>query len=186
MAERTGQRVAAFALAGVFFFSSVALTGFVIWQIRKDSKATTSQDTPDQKPPTNNNQQNQETTKLKGTQLANFTPITEPVGSLQAIDLKEGTGDTVATGASVTVHYTGALTATGIIFESSKDSGQPASFPLSGVIQGWQQGVPGMKVGGTRRLIIPYALAYGEAGSPPTIPAKADLVFDIELISINK
>jgi FKBP-type peptidyl-prolyl cis-trans isomerase len=184
MAERTGQRVAAFALAAVFFFSSVALTGFVIWQIRKDSKATTEQNLPEQTPtPPTNNQQ--ETSKLKGTQLANFTPITEPVGSLQAIDLKEGTGDTVATGASVTVHYTGALTATGIIFESSKDSGQPASFPLSGVIQGWQQGVPGMKVGGTRRLIIPYALAYGEAGSPPSIPAKADLVFDIELISIN-
>lgn len=181
MAERTGQRVAAFTLAAVFFISSVALTGFVIWQIRKDSKATTSQKVPDQTP--NNNQQ--ETGKLKGTQLANFTPITQPVDALQKIDTKEGTGDTVAPGASVTVHYTGALASTGIIFESSKDSGQPASFPLSGVIQGWQQGVPGMKVGGTRRLIIPYALAYGEAGSGSTIPPKSDLVFDIELISIN-
>jgi FKBP-type peptidyl-prolyl cis-trans isomerase len=183
MSKRAGQRVAAFVLAGVFFLSSVALTFFVIWQINKDSKSTT-QNTPDQ-PPTNSNK-TEGTTKLKGTPLADFTPITEPVGSLKAIDTKEGTGAVVQPGASVTVHYTGALTSTGIIFESSKDSGKPASFPLSGVIQGWQQGVPGMKVGGTRRLIIPYALAYGDAGSPPTIPAKADLVFDIELISIDK
>jgi len=182
MSKPAGQRVAALVLAAVFFFSSIALTGFVIWQIRKDSKSN-NQSLPDQTPPTN---APKETTKLQGTKLANFTPITTPVDTLQAIDLTQGNGDPVKAGASVTVHYTGALAATGIIFESSKDSGKPASFPLSGVIKGWQDGVPGMKVGGTRRLIIPYAQAYGEAGSPPKIPAKADLVFDIELISIDK
>ena len=181
MAERTGQRVAAFVLAGVFFISSVALTGFVIWQIRRDSQATTSQNIPEQTP-TNNNK---ESTKLEGTKLANFTPTTTPVTELQKIDLVEGTGATAAAGANVTVHYTGALVSTSLIFESSKDSGNPATFGLDGLIKGWQDGIPGMKAGGTRRLIIPYAQAYGEAGSPPKIPAKADLVFDIELKSVN-
>ncbi|MEI7632308.1 MAG: FKBP-type peptidyl-prolyl cis-trans isomerase [bacterium] len=199
MSERAGQRIAAFALAGVFFFSSVALTGFVIWQIRKDSQ-TSSADTSNsatdtsaikaadaarikqqQEQPQNTPQEG----KLKGTKLADFTSQEQLVTDLQKIDLVEGTGNAVATGAKVTVHYTGALVSNGIIFESSKDGGKPASFPLSGVIKGWQDGVPGMKVGGKRRLVIPYALAYGEAGSPPSIPAKSDLVFDIELISID-
>ncbi|MEO7364417.1 MAG: FKBP-type peptidyl-prolyl cis-trans isomerase, partial [Candidatus Saccharimonadales bacterium] len=98
-----------------------------------------------------------------------------------------GTGAEVKTGDSVTVDYTGAVAATGIIFQSSLDSGQPASFPLANVIKGWQEGVPGMKVGGTRRLLIPAALAYGP--NPPGgsgIPANADLVFDITLRSIDK
>jgi FKBP-type peptidyl-prolyl cis-trans isomerase len=84
------------------------------------------------------------------------------------------------------VHYTGALASTGVIFESSKDGGKTATFGLGQVIKGWQDGVPGMKVGGKRRLVIPYADAYGEAGSPPSIPAKSDLVFDIELVAVNK
>ncbi|NBU33559.1 FKBP-type peptidylprolyl isomerase [bacterium] len=182
MAERTSQRIAALLLAGVFFISSVALTGFVIWQIRKDSKVTSSQVLPDQTP-TNSNKK--ETTKLEGTKLANFTPLTAVVTDLQKTDLVPGTGKEATAGANITVHYTGALAATGTIFESSKDSGKPATFGLNGLIKGWQDGIPGMKEGGTRRLVIPYAQAYGEAGSPPKIPAKSDLVFDIELISVN-
>ncbi len=187
MSERAGQRVAAFALAGVFFFSSVALTGFVIWQIRKDSQTAAPQtDSAAAAAAAKQAQQNTpQEGKLKGTKLADFTALTTPVSALQKIDITEGSGNPVPDGAKVTVHYTGALASTGIIFESSKDSGKPASFPLSSVIKGWQEGVPGMKVGGKRRLVIPYALAYGDAGSPPTIPAKADLVFDIELVSID-
>ncbi|HSX32179.1 MAG TPA: FKBP-type peptidyl-prolyl cis-trans isomerase, partial [Candidatus Saccharimonadales bacterium] len=85
------------------------------------------------------------------------------------------------------VDYTGAVAATGVIFQSSLDSGQPVSFPLGNVIQGWQEGIPGMKVGGTRRLIIPAAKAYG--ASPPqgsNIPANADLVFDVTLHKIGQ
>jgi FKBP-type peptidyl-prolyl cis-trans isomerase len=182
MAERTSQRIAALLLAGVFFISSVALTGFVIWQIRKDSKATSSQVLPDQTPIKSNKK---ETAKVQGTKLENFTPSEAPVTELQKIDIVEGTGAVAKPGSNVTVHYTGALVATGEIFESSKDSGTPATFGLNGLIKGWQEGIPGTKVGGTRRLVIPYAQAYGEAGSPPKIPAKADLVFDIELISVN-
>lgn len=180
MSERAGQRIAALVLAAVFFISSVALTGFVIWQVRKDSQ--NGQSLPEQTPVNNNKT---EGAKLKGTQLADFTPLTSLVTTLQKTDLTVGTGAEAPVGANVTVHYTGALAATGIIFESSKDSGNPATFGLEQVIKGWQDGVPGMKAGGKRRLVIPYVDAYGEAGSPPSIPAKSDLVFDIELISIN-
>jgi FKBP-type peptidyl-prolyl cis-trans isomerase len=181
MSERAGQRIAAFVLAAVFFVSSVALTGFVIWQIRKDSQD--SQSLPDQTPVNNDKK---ETNKLQGTKLADFTPLSEQVASLQKTDLVVGTGEEAPIGANVTVHYTGALASTGVIFESSKDGGKTATFGLGQVIKGWQDGVPGMKVGGKRRLVIPYADAYGEAGSPPSIPAKSDLVFDIELVAVNK
>lgn len=187
MAERTGQRVAALVLAAVFFFSSVALTGFVIWQIRKDSKATTSQNTPEQTP-TNTNKK--ETTKLEGTQLANFTPITTPVTEIQKTDLVEGTGTVVEAGASVTAHYTGAYAATGVIFQSSKDTGKPVPFSLSGVIAGWTEGVPGMKVGGTRRLVIPAEKAYGPVGANGETKDASGrplgpLVFDVEITAVN-
>lgn len=117
--------------------------------------------------------------------LDDFTPI-DSVPELQIIDRVEGTGDVVAANATVTCHYTGAIAKTGAVFQSSHDFGRAISFPLNGVIQGWTEGVPGMKVGGTRRLIIPAAKAYGS--TPPYgsgIPADADLVFDIELVSID-
>jgi FKBP-type peptidyl-prolyl cis-trans isomerase len=123
--------------------------------------------------------------KLQGTTLENFTPVAH-VDKLQATDTVVGTGPTVQPGATVTVDYTGAVAATGVIFQSSLDTGQPVSFGLSQVIPGWTDGVPGMKVGGTRRLLIPAAQAYG--ANPPSgsgIPANADLVFDITLHKIG-
>lgn len=122
--------------------------------------------------------------KYEGTKLPNFDPI-EKVNELEKIDTEVGTGDEVQAGATVTVHYTGALCANGIIFQSSHDMGQPITFPLSGVIAGWRDGVPGMKVGGTRRLVIPADQAYGASSPAPNIPANSDLVFDIELIEIR-
>lgn len=133
-----------------------------------------------------NQSQNKEG-KLQGTKLSGFTPETSPYDKLQTIDLKEGTGDTVKPGDTVTVDYTGAVASTGVIFQSSLDTGQPVSFPLSNVIRGWQEGIPGMKVDGTRRLLIPAALAYG--ANPPQgsgIPANADLVFDVTLHKIGQ
>jgi FKBP-type peptidyl-prolyl cis-trans isomerase len=97
------------------------------------------------------------------------------------MDLVPGNGAAVAPGGTVTAHYTGALAKDGTIFQSSKDTGQPFTAPLTGVIPGWQQGIPGMKAGGTRRLVIPANLAYG-AQEQGNIPANSDLVFDIELI----
>lgn len=118
--------------------------------------------------------------------LSNFTPISS-VPTLQKIDTVVGTGAEVQAGATVSVHYTGAVAATGAIFQSSKDFGpNPVTFPLSGVIKGWTDGIPGMKIGGTRRLVIPAAMAYGATPPPGSgIPANADLVFDVELIAIK-
>ena len=123
-------------------------------------------------------------TPLEGTKLEAFTPLAT-VTELQSIDLVEGTGETVPEQATITAHYTGALAADGTIFQSSHDGAQPATFGLYQVIAGWTQGVPGMKVGGTRRLIIPSALAYGSRRAAANIPPNSDLVFDIELLEIQ-
>lgn len=122
-------------------------------------------------------------TQREGTKLANFTPLSK-VETLQIIDTIIGTGDEVPAGATITAHYTGALCKDGTIFQSSHDFGDPATFPLDRVIPGWTQGVPGMKVGGTRRLIIPSELAYGSARAAANIPPNSDLVFDIELVAL--
>ncbi|MFZ2494863.1 MAG: FKBP-type peptidyl-prolyl cis-trans isomerase [Candidatus Saccharimonadales bacterium] len=122
--------------------------------------------------------------KYEGTKLADFEPR-DQVTELEIIDKEIGTGDEVSPGATVTAHYTGALCKNGIIFQSSHDFGDAISFPLDGVIKGWQQGVPGMKVGGWRRLIIPAEMAYGPNSPSSNIPANSDLVFDIELVAIK-
>jgi peptidylprolyl isomerase len=123
--------------------------------------------------------------------LATKPTVTVPTGpaptKLVTKDLVQGTGQTVKPGQTVTVNYVGDLYKTGKEFDSSWKTGQPATFPLTagGVIQGWVQGIPGMKVGGRRELIIPASLAYGKAGRPPTIPANSPLVFVVDLLSIS-
>lgn len=126
---------------------------------------------------------NTEQPQLEGTKLADFEPLAA-VPELQIIDLVEGTGDVVPENATITAHYTGALCKDGTIFQSSHDFGKPATFGLNQVVAGWTKGVPGMKVGGTRRLIIPSALAYGSVRAAANIPPNSDLVFDIELVSL--
>jgi peptidylprolyl isomerase len=126
---------------------------------------------------------NDQSTKLEGTKLSNFTPL-QQVSELQITDIVEGTGATVSKGATITAHYTGALCSDGTIFQSSHDFGKPVTFGLDQVIAGWTKGVPGMKVGGTRRLVIPAELAYGSVRAAANIPPNSDLVFDIELVSL--
>jgi len=104
--------------------------------------------------------------------------------SLVSVDIVKGGGATVATGASVTVHYTLMAWSTGNIVESSWTSGQPVSFPLSGVIKGWQEGIPGMREGGRRLLIVPPALGYGATASGP-IAANETLIFVVDLIKVG-
>src|SRR5688572_12968725 len=162
---RTRDRVIALVLAIVFFATSAGVSVLVIWQLFQDNKEakTVNQDL---------NNQN----LLQGTQLADFTPV-EKVDSIQTIDLEAGNGQEVKAGDTITVDYTGALAATGVIFQSTLDMGQKFTTALEtpGIIQGWIDGVPGMKVGGKRRILIPTAKAYGE-NPPEGIPANADLV----------
>lgn len=123
-------------------------------------------------------------TKYEGTKLADFEPI-DSVTELQIIDLEPGTGTEVQPGDKITAHYTGALCKNGIIFQSSHHFGNPVTFGLNQVIAGWTEGVPGMKVGGMRRLIIPSEKAYGSVRAASNIPPNSDLVFDIELVDIK-
>lgn len=102
---------------------------------------------------------------------------------LKIIDVVVGDGDEAPEGGTVTVHYTGYLE-DGTVFDSSVARRQPFATSLNRVIQGWTKGIPGMRIGGQRRLIIPPELAYGEAGSGAVIPPNATLIFDVELLEI--
>jgi len=103
---------------------------------------------------------------------------------MQYIVLTEGTGATPVATDKVTTHYHG-TTIDGNVFDSSVDRGQPASFPVSGVIPGWVEALQLMKVGAKWRLFIPPNLAYGERGAGPKIGPYSTLIFEVELISIN-
>jgi hypothetical protein len=113
------------------------------------------------------------------------------IGSIDYVEVRDGSGATVRSGQCAYMHYTGWL-ANGRRFETSRDTSgtgfdlPPLSVVLGAkaVIQGWDTGIPGMKVGGVRRLYIPHRFAYGVMGSPPRIPPRTDLIFDIELMAI--
>ena len=104
-------------------------------------------------------------------------------------DTTPGTGEQAKAGAHVKVHYTGWLWQDGVAgrkFDSSKDRGQPFDFPLGAghVIRGWDEGVAGMKVGGTRQLLIPPEMGYGARGAGGVIPPNATLLFEVELLGV--
>ena len=109
-------------------------------------------------------------------------PSSPPPTELEIVDLVSGDGDEAAEGATVTTHYVGHSWSTGKQFDASWDRGQPLSFPLSAVIAGWTQGIPGMKVGGRRLLVIPPDLGYGRAGAGADIGPDETLVFVIDLV----
>jgi len=113
-------------------------------------------------------------------------PITTTPSGLIIEELVLGEGAAAATGQSVTVHYTGWLT-DGKKFDSSKDRNDPFVFPLGAghVIRGWDEGVEGMKVGGSRKLTIPPELGYGARGAGGVIPPNAILVFEVELLGVG-
>lgn len=114
------------------------------------------------------------------------TRSSSPSGQLKIEDIQVGTGIEATKGSLVTVHYTGTLE-NGTKFDSSVDRGEPFTTPIGEgrVIKGWDEGIPGMKVGGKRRLTIPSEMGYGTRGSPPTIPPNATLIFDVELLEIK-
>lgn len=184
------ERVFALVAAVLFFASSVGVSIFVILQMRNEHKIAASETagvSNTNQSSANSSTQNKPTEKtvLEGTKLQDFTSLAK-IDKLQAKDTVVGTGEEVKAGATVTAHYTGALAKDGTIFQSSHDGkNQPVQFPLTSVIAGWTQGVPGMKVGGTRRLFIPAQLAYGAQSPAANIPANSDLVFDIEITAVT-
>jgi FKBP-type peptidyl-prolyl cis-trans isomerase len=111
--------------------------------------------------------------------------LSDNQGQLMITDIVEGTGAEALPGTNVTVHYVGTLE-NGQVFDSSVARGEPFVFPLGAgmVIQGWEQGVAGMKVGGKRRLVIPPELGYG-AQAVGTIPANSTLIFEVELLDVQ-
>ena len=113
-------------------------------------------------------------------------PIPEQINGLKIEEIVVGAGTEAKTGNTVSVHYTGTLF-NGTKFDSSLDHGEPFSFTIGqgSVIQGWEQGIPGMKVGGKRKLTIPPALAYGDRAVGNAIPANSTLVFEVELLSVQ-
>ena len=114
--------------------------------------------------------------------------ITPPKGdaptTLQTKDIIAGTGAEVLPTSTLTVHYTLMSWSNGAIVESSWSGGQPATFPLSGVIVGWQEGLPGAKAGGRRLLVIPADKAYGPNGSGPIGPNET-LIFVVDIIAVS-
>ena len=168
-------RVIALAIAILFFgFASALTIGIIVQAIISHNHSNPAS------PPSTNSQAQ----SLTGTQLSGFTPVAQ-VPSLKISDTKTGTGALAKAGDTITVDYTGAVASTGVIFQSTQGA-QPVSLSLSQVIKGWQLGIPGMKVGGTRQLLIPASEAYGT--SPPQgsgIPANAPLVFNITLEKIG-
>jgi peptidylprolyl isomerase len=102
---------------------------------------------------------------------------------LVVTDITIGDGAEATPGAQVTVHYVGVDFETGEQFDASWDRGESITFPLAGLIAGWQEGIPGMRVGGRRQLVIPPALAYGESGGHRL--AGRTLVFIIDLLGVN-
>ncbi len=124
--------------------------------------------------------------KVSGAPAAKPTielPGGDPPTALHSSDLAEGDGPAAQRGATVTTHYVGVSWLTGRQFDSSWDRGKPLSFGLGRVIEGWQEGIPGMRPGGRRLLVIPPAMAYGAQSPSPDIAASDTLVFVIDLVA---
>src|ERR1039458_2508983 len=140
----TRKRDRAFAAFGaiLFLITSSALTIAVIYSIVQQNSANKASTAPASSTNPSSSTTNQ--SKLTGTNMQNFTPTATPQTQLQVTDTKVGTGATVKAGDTISADYVGALMKTGVVFDASADHGGPVSFPLSGVIAGWSQGIPGM------------------------------------------
>ncbi|MEY3176938.1 MAG: hypothetical protein RLZZ348_126 [Actinomycetota bacterium] len=121
----------------------------------------------------------------KGSKPTIAAPVGNPPSTLQSKDIYEGNGKEAVATSVLEVHYTLMAWSSGTLVESSWDSGQTATFPLSGVIAGWQQGIPGMKEGGRRLLVIPPDLGYGSQGAGGAIGPNETLIFVVDLVKVS-
>jgi len=192
------QRVAAFFLAALFLLSTIATTVYIVWQINQEEGGIV-QETAEEKAAADALAQQQDEPEsdpnaCSSTPLAATDPRTLPttttasgtITELRKIDIKEGTGAEVQPGDCVAALYYGTLASDGTKFDGNYETGQTIEFSLNRVIQGWTDGIPGMKVGGIRRLEIPAAQAYGEQGGGDVIPPNADLIFEVEVIGTRQ
>jgi len=179
---RKRDRVFAISVAALFFVSAFGFSFWVIWQAVSNNSNN------------NSSSSNTSSTCTSGTPVAAaltppataFIP-TGAVTKLVVTDLVKGKGKTAASGSCLTVKYYGTLATTGIVFDEDYTAKTAFKFQLGAnqVIPGWDQGLVGMKVGGTRRLVIPSALAYGTQSPSAAIPANSDLVFVVYLESVQ-
>jgi FKBP-type peptidyl-prolyl cis-trans isomerase len=172
VATQNSQRIAIWIIVIVLAGGTLGLYFSIILQSKDQKNQTAAQDTaaqPGAKPLL------EDKTAFK---------VDGKVDQLQKMDLKVGDGAEVKATDKIRAHYKGTIAQTGVKFDSSYDRGTPIDIGLDSVIVGWQQGVPGMKVGGKRRLVIPASMAYGDKGSGP-VPANSDLVFEIEVLAVN-
>jgi len=164
--------------AALFLITSSAVTIAVIVSLTSSSSSSTNST-----PVTTSNTTSKSNQKIPsvGSKLPGYTPDTKPVTRLEIQNIQVGKGAVVKAGATVTANYIGAIASTGIIFGESATSGGPQTFSLKNVIEGWQLGIPGMKVGGTRALLIPSALGYGKQGTNG-IPPNSNLFFEVTIV----
>lgn len=145
------------------------------------------------KAPSTTQEASAQAASTQGTSIKGNTAMTAKITELQKIDTQVGTGREAEPGFNVTVHYTGWLYDSAVEghkgkkFDSSLDRKQPFVFFLGGgqVIQGWDEGFAGMKIGGKRTLVIPSEMGYGARGAGGAIPPNADLIFDVELLDVK-
>lgn len=123
-----------------------------------------------------------------GTESGTQTSALKSVSGIKIEDVREGDGAIAQKGNTVSVNYLGTLASNGQKFDSSYDRNEPFTFKLGSgqVIEGWEKGILGMKVGGKRVLTIPPEKAYGESGAPPVIPPNATLKFEVELVDVEQ
>ena len=135
--------------------------------------------------PTQNSSELPSVSGAKGSKPNIGAPAGNPPSTLQIKDIFEGSGAQATANSTLEVHYTLMAWSSGQLVESSWDGGQTAIFPLSGVILGWQQGIPGMKEGGRRLLVIPPDLGYGAQGAGGAIGPNETLIFVVDLIKVS-
>ena len=136
---------------------------------------------------TNHQDSNKSSTQQSASQSSSSsTPVQTQSSGLVKLDTKVGNGSELQKGQVATFYYTGKLE-NGTVFDSTDKSGKPftTTIGVGQVIEGWDKGLIGMKVGGQRKLTIPYSMAYGEEGIPGVIPAKSTLIFDVELLEVK-